>query len=79
MSSSTINNSDFTSYNIANTALKCLRSSPYRVLSRVSCECRQGILFLRGRLFSPYEKRVAEKTVAAIQGVKKVVNEIEVG
>lgn len=63
---------------IAKTATECLRKSPYKVLTRVSCECRHGVLYLRGRLFSFHEKQVAQEAVATVKGMRQVVNEIEV-
>jgi osmotically-inducible protein OsmY len=68
----------YSSREIAIAAAERLRRSHYRVLTRVSCECRRGILFLRGRLFSLHEKRVAQETVASVDGVLAVVNEIEI-
>jgi osmotically-inducible protein OsmY len=63
---------------LAQAAMERLRNNPYKVLSRVSCESDRGVLYLRGRLFSHHEKQVAQKAVAAIKGVTRVVNEIEV-
>ena len=63
---------------VARAATECLRRSHYKVLSRVSCEYSRGVLYLRGRLFSIHEKQVAQQAVAAVNGVKRVVNEIEV-
>jgi osmotically-inducible protein OsmY len=65
-------------YSIAEAARECLRDSPYTALRRVSCECKDGILFLRGRLFSFHEKQVAQETVAGVKGTTQVVNEIVV-
>ena len=59
-------------------AMERLRDSPYRALRRVSCECRHGVLFLRGRLFSFHETQMAQETVARIDGVTQVVNEVDV-
>jgi osmotically-inducible protein OsmY len=59
-------------------ATKCLRDSPYKAMRRVSCECKDGILFLRGWLFSFHEKQVAQEIVAEVNGVTQVVNEIQV-
>ena len=59
-------------------AMERLRKSPYKAMRRVSCECKHGVLSLRGRLFSFYEKQVAQETVARIDGVTQVVNEVEV-
>jgi osmotically-inducible protein OsmY len=63
---------------IAEAATGCLRASPYNAMRRVSCECAHGVLFLRGRLSSFHHKQVAQETVARIDGVTQVVNEIEV-
>lgn len=56
----------------------CLRNSPYRSVRAILCECRDGILFLKGRLSSFYYKQVAQETVAKVKGVNQVVNEIDV-
>ena len=63
---------------IAAMAMERLRDSPYKAMRRVSCECKHGVLFLRGRLFSFHEKQVAQETVARIDGVTQVVNDVEV-
>ena len=63
---------------IAEAAMQRLRDSPYKVMQRVSCEYKQGVLFLRGRLFSFHEKQVAQNVVAGVRGVSRVINEIEV-
>ena len=59
-------------------AMERLRDSPYKAMRRVSCECKHGVLFLRGRLFSFHEKQIAQETVAMIDGVTQVVNDVEV-
>lgn len=56
----------------------CLRNSPYRSVRAILCECRHGVLFLRGRLSSFYYKQVAQETVAKVRGITQVVNEIDV-
>ncbi len=63
---------------VARAATECLRRSHYKVLSRVSCEYSHGVLYLRGHLFSFHEKQVAQQAVATVNGVKRVVNEIQV-
>jgi osmotically-inducible protein OsmY len=42
------------------------------------CECNLGVLSLRGRLSSFHNKQVAQETVARVNGVTQVVNDIEV-
>jgi osmotically-inducible protein OsmY len=64
---------------IVELAMERLRGSPYKAMRRVSCECKHGVLFLRGRLFSFHEKQVAQEVVAGVSGVTRVVNEIQVG
>jgi osmotically-inducible protein OsmY len=63
---------------IAEVALERLRECPYKAMRRVSCKCENGVLFLRGRLFSFHEKQVAQEVVAGVNGVTQVVNEIQV-
>ncbi len=59
-------------------ATERLQDSPYKAMRRISCKCEHGVLFLRGRLFSFHEKQVAQETVAGIDGVIQVVNDVEV-
>ncbi len=63
---------------IAEVATGRLRDSPYEAMRRVSCECKHGVLFLRGRVFSFHEKQLAQEAVARIDGVTQVVNDVEV-
>ena len=60
---------------IAETARNHLRSS---VVQSVSCEYDDGVIVLRGRSRSYYEKQIAQETVKRIDGVAQVINEIEV-
>jgi hypothetical protein len=62
----------------ADLAERALRSSPYLALRNVACENRDGVLTLRGCLPTYYLKQVAQAVVAPIEGVRRVVNEIEV-
>ena len=59
-------------------ATECLRASPYKVFAGVWCDCKHGVLFLRGRLSSFHHKQFAQEAVARVGGVTQVVNEIEV-
>jgi osmotically-inducible protein OsmY len=47
-------------------------------LTEVSCDCREGILYLRGHTHSFYQKQLAQEAVRRLDGVESVVNEIEV-
>ena len=60
---------------IAQRAENCLQK---HTVHRVSCEYDNGVLFLRGRSRSFYEKQIAQESVKGIAGVAQVVNEIEV-
>jgi hypothetical protein len=42
----------------------CLRRNPYLALKNVSCDCRDGVLVLRGSLPSYYLKQMAQEVVA---------------
>ena len=62
----------------ADLAERALRSSPYLALRNVACDYRGGVLTLRGCLPTYYLKQVAQAVVARVEGVRYVVNEIEV-
>ena len=55
-----------------------LRRSGYLALRDISCEVREGIARLRGRLPTHYVKQVAQAIVAKVEGVVVVMNQIEV-
>jgi osmotically-inducible protein OsmY len=55
-----------------------LRSNSYLALKNVSCELDQGVLTLRGCVPSYYLREMAHETVERLDGVRSVVNEIEV-
>ena len=66
-------------HEIARSASARLRIAPYPTLRSVSCECDgQGVLLLRGRLHSFYQKQLAQEMVAGLPGVTRVVNHTEV-
>src|ERR1700722_20386222 len=55
-----------------------LRSNSYLALKNVSCEYHEGVLTLRGCLPTYYLKQMAQTAVARLDGVQRIVNEIEV-
>jgi hypothetical protein len=55
-----------------------LRGNPYLALRSVSCDCRGGVLVLRGCLPSYYLKQVAQEAVARLPGVQAVDNQIQI-
>jgi hypothetical protein len=63
---------------IAEGAQSRLRSNSYLALKNVSCEYHEGVLTLRGCLPSYYLKQMAQTAVARLDGVERIVNEIEV-
>jgi hypothetical protein len=68
--------SHFPSHTIVQAAKARLRTVPYPTIQTLSCECdEQGVLLLRGRLPSFYEKQLAQEAVARLPGVTQVVNE----
>ncbi len=55
-----------------------LHSKPYQALKNVSCDWRDGVLVLRGRLPSYYLKQVAQEVVVRLDGVGAIDNQIHV-
>ena len=55
-----------------------LRRNAYVALKNIGCEYHEGVLTLHGCLPTYYLKQVAQAVVAPIEGVRRVVNEIEV-
>jgi osmotically-inducible protein OsmY len=55
-----------------------LRSHPYLALKNVSCGWLDGVLVLRGCLPSYYLKQIAQEAVAALEGVERIDNQIQV-
>jgi osmotically-inducible protein OsmY len=55
-----------------------LRETAHRALQGVSCEYDAGVLVLRGRLSSFYQKQLAQEAVVGLAGVAQVVNRTEV-
>ena len=63
---------------IAQTAQRKLRASAYPQLWQVDCAERDGTLTLAGNVTSFYLKQVAQATVGRLDGVNRIVNQIEV-
>ena len=59
-------------------AMERLQMAPYPPVRGVSCECDDGVLTLRGRVPTFFEKQLAQEAVFTLDGVMQVVNEIEV-
>ena len=63
---------------IEDAAIDRLRMNPYIRESRVSCHYASGVLLLKGRLPSYFQKQAAQEAVKGLEGVIDIVNEIEV-
>lgn len=57
----------------------CLESCPYPGVKRLRCEFDGGSLTLRGRVGTFFEKQLAQERVAHLDGVRELVNVVEVG
>ncbi len=55
-----------------------LQRNSYPSLRNVSCEFQEGVLVLRGWVPTYYLKQVAFSAVAGVEGVERVVDQIEV-
>ncbi len=67
------------SQRIALAAKERLRRSLYSSLRDISCECDEaGVLLLRGQVSTFFEKQLAQESVAKLDGVTRVVNQVEV-
>lgn len=63
---------------IAEAAKQRILHQPHLSMQRIWCECDAGRLFLRGQVPSFYFKQLAQEAVVGLEGVRQVVNEIEV-
>ena len=67
------------SQRIALAAKERLRRSLYSSLRDISCECDEaGVLLLRGQVSTFFEKQLAQESVAKLDGVTRVVNQVAV-
>ncbi len=63
---------------VTESARERLRSCPYKPVRLLACEFDRGVLRLRGRLSSSYQKQLAQQAVIGLSGVEQVVNEVVV-
>ncbi len=63
---------------VTESARERLRSCPYKPVRLLACEFDRGVLRLRGRLSSFYQKQLAQQAVIGLSGVEEVVNEVVV-
>jgi osmotically-inducible protein OsmY len=67
-----------TTHHIVAIAEARLGASSHLALRNIFCKSDQGMLVLEGRLSTFFQKQLAQELVAGIEGVKQVVNQIEV-
>lgn len=65
-------------FEIAAIAEARLSASSHPALRKVRCKYDNGVLVLRGRLNTFFHSQLAQETVAKINGVRRVVNQIEI-
>lgn len=63
---------------VAKSVRKSLEESAYCILKTVSFCYERGVLFLRGQLPTYFHKQLAQEAVRRIEGVTRIVNQIEV-
>ena len=63
---------------VAEAARRRLQRSPYSSIKNVLCRCDDGTLLLYGTLPTYYHKQMAQESVAGLNGVVQVVNNIVV-
>ena len=63
---------------VADLAESRLRRNGYLCLSNISCQYDDGVMLLRGHVPTYYLKQLAQEVVAEVEGVSKIVNEIDV-
>lgn len=63
---------------IAAQAKARLQASPYPSIRNIFCMYDEGILVLLGRVPSFFQKQLAQIAVANIEGVRQIVNRVEV-
>ena len=55
-----------------------LQKNSYLALRYLKCTCEDGVVTIQGRVPSYYLKQLAQTVVGQVEGVEKVVNQVEV-
>jgi len=63
---------------IAKQALTALDEKLFGLSQNIRCEFREGLLLLRGRVSSYYQKQVAQEAVRRLDAVDQIENQIVV-
>lgn len=70
--------SQLTKTDVLKEAQEALAGQLFHLRHRLACEYSDGLLLLRGRVTSYYQKQVAQEAVRRLNAVDRVVNQIEV-
>ncbi|MCA9068871.1 MAG: BON domain-containing protein [Planctomycetaceae bacterium] len=63
---------------VLNEVHQALSEQLFRLSQNLTCEFREGLLLLRGRVSSYYHKQVAQEAVRRLDAVDQIINQIEV-
>jgi osmotically-inducible protein OsmY len=63
---------------LAEQACAHLRRYFHAALNGIHCDCRRGVLVLRGSVPSYYLKQLAQQIALRTEGVEQVVNQLDV-
>jgi osmotically-inducible protein OsmY len=63
---------------VVKAAQEQLQASGYSDLRSITCEFREGVVVLRGRVTSFYLKQLAQETVRPLVGARAILNAVEV-
>ncbi|MCA9132046.1 MAG: BON domain-containing protein [Planctomycetales bacterium] len=73
-----ITNSEGTSRELLQRVDSAIRGNPHLTRHQVFCQEESGIVVLHGRVGSFFQKQMAQETLKRLEGVEKVINELEV-
>ena len=57
---------------------ECLQTASYAPVRDVACDYNDGVLVLHGQVPTFFQKQLAQEAVLHLEGIAKVVNEVEV-
>ncbi len=72
------NDRDFLTCDLAAAVTNRLRSSAFLPLRNLTCDARDGVLVLHGKVPTFYLKSLAQHLAGSVDGVVDIMNQIEV-
>ena len=69
---------DGTSRELLERVDSAIKGNPHLTRHQVFCQEEAGIVVLHGRVGSFFQKQMAQETLKRLEGVEKVINELEV-